>query len=155
MRNQARLLKFCKIKYQIGVRAMKRLGFLVTSSAIALATMPVFAQAPATPEPGQPGRGWGYGYGHMCGNQMWGDGWGWHPGLIVGPIVMVLILIGIIAIIVSLVRWFSHGMHDRHAYDYRDGGGRGRAALDILEERFARGDIDKAEFEEKRKILAR
>ena len=27
------------------------------------------------------------------------------------------------------------------------------AALDLLEERFARGEIDKAEFEEKRKLL--
>lgn len=33
--------------------------------------------------------------------------------------------------------------------------GRGRAAFDILEERFARGEIDKAEFEEKRKLLGR
>ena len=29
------------------------------------------------------------------------------------------------------------------------------AALDLLEERFARGEIDKAEFEEKRKLLGR
>jgi putative membrane protein len=35
------------------------------------------------------------------------------------------------------------------------GPGRSRAALDILDERFARGEIDKAEFEEKRKLLGR
>lgn len=35
------------------------------------------------------------------------------------------------------------------------GPGGGRAALDILDERFARGEIEKAEFEEKRKLLGR
>jgi hypothetical protein len=35
------------------------------------------------------------------------------------------------------------------------GPSRGRAALDILDERFAKGEIDKAEFEEQRKLLGR
>ena len=35
------------------------------------------------------------------------------------------------------------------------GAGRGRAALDILDERFAKGEMEKAEFEEKRKLLRR
>jgi hypothetical protein len=35
------------------------------------------------------------------------------------------------------------------------GPGHGRAALDILDERFVKGEIDKAEFEEKRKLLGR
>lgn len=85
---------------------------------------------------------------------MWGGGWGWYPGMIIGPIVMVLILIGFIAIIVSLVRWFSHGAHIGHGPYYHHGE-RSRTALDILEERFARGEIEKAEFEDKRKILGR
>lgn len=31
----------------------------------------------------------------------------------------------------------------------------GRAAIDIFDERFARGEIDKGEFEDKRKLLGR
>jgi uncharacterized membrane protein len=37
------------------------------------------------------------------------------------------------------------------ASDYRHS----QTALDILDERFARGEIEKAEFEEKRKLLGR
>ncbi|MGZ5828900.1 MAG: SHOCT domain-containing protein [Xanthobacteraceae bacterium] len=133
---------------------MNRIRFLATTCAIALVTSPVlvFAQAPATPDPDLPDRarrGWEYGYGHMWGGPMWGDRWGWHPGLIIGPIIMALVLIGIVALIVSLVRWFSH-THDRH---HNIGGG--SRALDILEERFARGGIDKADFEDRRRLLGR
>lgn len=133
---------------------MTRTRFLVTSCAVAIMTSPVLAQAPATPDlpdrADRARRGWEYGYGHMWGSPMWDDRWGWwHPGFFIGPVVMVLILIGFVAIVVSLVRWFSHS-HDRH----QNFGG-GSRALDILEERFARGDIDKAEFEDRRRLLGR
>lgn len=49
--------------------------------------------------------------------------------MIAGPIVALLSLIGIIAIIVWIVQWTS---------GYR----RSRTALDILNERLARGEID-------------
>jgi putative membrane protein len=60
--------------------------------------------------------------------------------MIAGPFVALLALVGVIAIIVWLVQWAS---------DYR----RSRIALDILNERFARGEIGRDEFEEKRKLM--
>ncbi len=85
--------------------------------------------------------------------------WGCHRliiavGMIVGPILVVLAIIGMMVIFVWLVRWATRG------YPFYDQGirhhpGRERAALDILDERFARGEIDKTEFEEKRKLLGR
>jgi len=60
--------------------------------------------------------------------------------MIGGPILVLLALIGVVAIVVWIVQW---------ANDH----GRFRTALDILDERFARGEIDRAEYEEKRKLI--
>jgi len=100
-----------------------------------------------------------YGYGHM----IWGGpGWGWHPFFIIGPIFALLAIVGIMAIFVWLVRWatrgypfYGHGHHFHGGCPWCGGPGRSRIALDILDERFAKGEIEKAEFEEKRKLLSR
>jgi len=60
--------------------------------------------------------------------------------MIAGPFVALLALVGVIAIVVWLVQWAS---------DYR----RSRIALDILNERLARGEIDRDEYEEKRNLI--
>jgi len=126
---------------------MKRFSVLLTSSVLAFAALPVWAQegvGPAAPGPM---------YGHM-----WGEHWGYHPGIILGPFVMLLALIGTVALIIWLVRSFSHGMcHHWHGYGVCPHCDRGRShiALDIIEERFAKGEINKEEFEEKRKLLGR
>jgi putative membrane protein len=60
--------------------------------------------------------------------------------MIAGPFVALLALVGVIAIVVWLVQWAS---------DYR----RSRTALDILNERLARGEIDRDEYEEKRNLI--
>jgi putative membrane protein len=60
--------------------------------------------------------------------------------MIAGPLIALLALIGVLAIIVWLVQW---------ANDSR----RSHTALDLLNERLARGEIDRAEYEEKRKLI--
>ena len=129
---------------------MKRLGPVTVAMFSLTAIASAIAQQntnPALPEPPQ------YYYHHM-----WGEPWGWGAGMIVGPIMMLLILIGIVTMMAFLVRGFVYGTHRHwfhhagHPYSDRPFG---RGALDILEERFAKGEIDKAEFEEKRKLLGR
>jgi putative membrane protein len=83
----------------------------------------------------------GYGYGpHMMG---WGGGW---FGMVLGPIFLILTLAVLIGLGFILVRWLGGPWHGMHVQP-------GRAPLDILKERFARGEIDKQEFEERRRVL--
>ena len=74
--------------------------------------------------------------GHMWGGNSWPSLWG-HGG-------MFLFWILVIVLIVLAVRWALD--RDRKK-DSKNG------ALDILKERLARGEIDPAEYEERRKII--
>lgn len=74
----------------------------------------------------------------------WHGGW---AGMILGPIMMIVFLAILVGLVVLAVRWLGGGNGSTSPF-----GGRQRA-LDILEERFARGEIDKAEFDERRRAL--
>ena len=68
----------------------------------------------------------------------------------VQPIMMMVFLVITGIVVVSIVRWLmgpGHG-HSPHGFGPVE-----RSPLDILKERYARGEIDKDEFEERRKIL--
>lgn len=74
---------------------------------------------------------------------MWSDGWWW----VFGALHMLLFWGVLIFVIVALVRWMS-GMPGAGA------GGRSEGrALEILKERYARGEINKEEFEQKKRDL--
>lgn len=92
-----------------------------------------------------PSRNGFYDHGH---DMMWGSNqWGGF-GMVLGPIFMILIVVGIVAGIIYLLRLFgmsgpavsSHAAHDR--------------ALVLLKERYAKGEIDSTEFTERKKLLA-
>ena len=68
---------------------------------------------------------------------MWGNGW---PHWWMGPMMMVFFAIFCV-VMMSLM--MGGGMHWH----------RGDRALDLLKERFARGEINKAEYEERRRLL--
>ncbi|MFO7658357.1 MAG: SHOCT domain-containing protein [Bacteroidales bacterium] len=63
----------------------------------------------------------------------WGMGWGWIIGLVV--------LIAAIWFLVRIVNGNNQSQNNK------------KTPLDILKERYAKGEIDKQEFEERRKNL--
>ena len=127
---------------------MNRLGSIAAVCSILLSMASALAQQGPGPSTSEPP----YGYYHM-----WGGGpWDWHAGMIFASIMMLLIVVGIVALIVLLIRGAGYGSHwHRHGDWPPYGRWQGRGALDILEERFAKGEIDKDEFEEKRNLLGR
>lgn len=73
---------------------------------------------------------------------MYGGGWGMGYG---GPF-MILFWVLIVIGVVLLVKWLA-------GQSSAGTGPRERAPLDILRERYARGEIDREEFEQKRRDL--
>ncbi len=79
------------------------------------------------------------------GPHMWNGGW---QGWFFGPIMMVVFLAVAVIVVVLLVRWLAWPSHSNAPHHPSS-----RTSLDILKERFAKGEIDKQEFEERRRIL--
>ncbi len=79
--------------------------------------------------------------GPYYGPHMWDGGWWMIFGLL-------MMIVFIAAIVVVVVRWLGGSGHGGAPYPPS-----GKTPLDILKERFARGEIDKGEFEERRRAL--
>ncbi len=69
----------------------------------------------------------------------WGFGWFW------GMFMMVIFWVGLILLVAWLVRELSGGHREKDE----------DKALTILKERYAKGEIDKKEYEEKKKELSK
>lgn len=112
----------------------KHLIRIIAAGTAALGLMPgaVLAQAPTDAQR----YAWAP---HMMG---WGGGW---YAMILGPLFMILFL----AVAVLLVRRLGGPWQGTLPPPSQPD----RTPLDILKERFARGEIDKEEFEERRRIL--
>ena len=127
-----------------------------------LSALPIFAfvvlaeplRALAQSSPDSPSRGYGPGPWHM-----WSDGYG--PFWWGGPIIMILFWVLVIGAIVAIVSYFMRG--GQHGYGAHMGppwhagdrawGDPAHSAMQILGERFARGEIPKDEYEDKKAAL--
>jgi putative membrane protein len=118
----------------VGARPVKRRPApLWCVAVLGLAVLaPLTAQAQTYQQPGW-GHGWGWGFGHMA----------------FGGLMMLLFWGVIIVVIVFAVRWISAGSHGSAPNQPPR-----RTPREILEERFARGEIDKEEFEERKRLLS-
>jgi putative membrane protein len=88
--------------------------------------------------------------------QRWGYEWGMGPGMMgggygigwFGPIIMIAFWIAVIVGIVFLIRWLVLSTQATgHKAASED------SAFEILKRRYARGEIGKEEFEEKKRDL--
>ncbi len=91
----------------------------------------VFAQGPA--------QGYGMGPGMM--------GWGWGMGW-PGAVLMVIFWIAVIVVVIFFVRWLALSTN-RGRRDASE-----ESALDILKKRYARGEINKDEYEKIKKDIS-
>lgn len=76
----------------------------------------------------------------MMDGHVWGPGFGW--------VFMILFWVIVIVGIVAIARWVLEGRSEKTEP-------RVRTALELLKERYARGEIEREEFEQKRRDLER
>lgn len=76
---------------------------------------------------------------------MWDGGWyGW----LFGPMMMILFIALLVVAVIVIARWLGADNRDISSGRIPD-----KTPLDILKERLAHGEIDRDEFEARRKLL--
>jgi putative membrane protein len=72
-------------------------------------------------------------------------------GDFIGSILWIVVLV---AAILFVVRMMGGGRHHRGDWKAWSAPWEGKGALDILKERYAKGEINKEEYEERKKVLS-
>jgi putative membrane protein len=90
---------------------------------------------------------WGYGPGSGYG-MMGGYGMGYG----IGPIGMIIWIVILIAVVVAVV-WLVRSMTGAGSHSHSLPGPRRSSGLDVLEERYAKGEIQREEYLEKKKDI--
>jgi len=108
----------------------KHFSRILTASTVALASVPILTQRAFADSFGMSHYGWGWG--HMA----------------FGSLMMVAFWGLVIFLIVLVVRRIGGGSSEGTAATSKN------PALEILQERFARGDIEKDEFENRKQLLS-
>jgi putative membrane protein len=122
-----------------GGQAMKFKYYVSSGLATTLFLLLLSSWNPALADWGEGYDRWHTGPGMMSG---WGMGW-------VGGIFMIIFWVLIIVGLVFLIKWLIHRTRADSGVFHKGPSN----AMDILKERYARGEIDKQEFEEKKKDL--
>lgn len=107
------------------------------------ATALAVATSVVTPAGAQTGDGYYYDHG-----MMWNGGW---SGMFFGGLMMLVFFGAVIILVAFSVRWLT-GMASHQSHS--DTGPKPDKALDILKERYARGEIGEEEFQDKKKHLS-
>jgi putative membrane protein len=128
----------------------KTLSVLLVPAALLFAqSLPAFAQQSQSPNAPQGPPWYGPGPWHM-----WADGYGWHFWWF-GPMMMMLFMV----LICVAVLYFIFGRHSLSGGPPHWGPGhmmdrnQSYSALQILDERYARGEIQKEEYEERKATI--
>lgn len=114
------------------MRFLRKLKMVVWQKILLLNLVGVLCATPVSAQSVQDSQGyWHYYWGHMA----------------IGGLMMIAFWMGIIAFIVLAVRWFGKGSGNRGQLAEK-------SAIDLLNERFARGEIEKEEYEERKRVLS-